>query len=379
MKKLLLMAGAMIIGSSSVWAIGVTAGTKIENNATLSYTAGGVEQNDVNTTEPDSFVVDMKVDMVLWTTDTDHDYVTPGQEDRNRSFEFTNESNADMNFTFTAYNLDNGEQADYNKTADNTDSDHDVKNLTLSCTYGSDVKESTATPPSVTFTNVKADDNISCIVTADIRTENEGAADGQAMVIELNATAVDGSGAKLQEDTDADVADRVQIVFADGESNDGLGKSGGGTGDVAGNGEEIARSGYMISTPDLKVTKISCVTEDPVNGTNYPKRIPGATIRYLFDIENNGTKAVEDVNLTDTFSDKLDLSLTPVSTEKTESQDDPCECPNSGGNARSDASVTSQTLLVQHIDVAAGSTIDADGNIQKDVKHTCVWVNTEIK
>jgi len=364
MKKGLAAVLALLVGSVGAYALGTVAGTEVKNTATLSYTAGGVQQPDVNSTE-DTFVVDHKVDMVLVTTDTDQIEVTPGQQDQVTHFYFENEGNADQNFTFTVYNLPNGEVADYDDDAD-TD---DVDNLEISCDGG--------TTWAATLTiEVPMDGNLTCDVRADIRDAANGGEDGDIMNIELNATAVDGDGNKLVEDTDGDDPTQVEIVFADGESvqngaTSGLGETGGDAEDTAGDGADLARSGYIISTPVLSVKKISCVIDDPVNGTTNPKRIPGATIRYLFDIENNGTAAVNDLNLTDTFNDALDLGGTVDSAEKSENiSNPPCVCTDSGDSISGDTTVNGQDLLIEHINV------DKAGD---DPTHTCVWVEVEVK
>lgn len=40
--------------------------------------------------------------------------------------------------------------------------------------------------------------------------------------------------------------------------------------------------------PEMLISKLSTVLADPVNGTNHPKRIPGATIRYQIVVTNQG-------------------------------------------------------------------------------------------
>jgi len=56
------------------------------------------------------------------------------------------------------------------------------------------------------------------------------------------------------------------------------------------------------SFPEMHITKSSIVIDDPVNGTTDPKRIPGATIRYCFTVDNNGTGDAEDVVIHDTLN-----------------------------------------------------------------------------
>jgi len=55
------------------------------------------------------------------------------------------------------------------------------------------------------------------------------------------------------------------------------------------------------SLPEMHITKTSIVIDDPVNGSNNPKRIPGATIRYCFTVDNNGTGDATDVAIHDTL------------------------------------------------------------------------------
>ncbi len=359
MKKILIVTALLLFGSSGAWAEGTEAGTKIENNATLSYSAGGVAQPDVNTTAPDVFLVDKKIDMNLVTTDSDQIPVTPGQTERITSYSFRNEGNADQNFSFTVANLADGQKADYDEDADDPDSE-DVTDLYISCDGGANW----ATEVTV---EVAIDSNITCQVKANIPDAEDGGEDGDIMNIELNATAVDASGAP-EDDDDNDTQGEVDIVFAEGISGEGLGSSTSGRGDKAGDGIDAARSGYIIQTPVLSVEKTSCVIEDPVNGTDHPKRIPGAKIRYLFDIENTGTGDVKDMNLTDVFQDELDLTSTVDSAKKEENLTTDCACAGDLSSKDSaDASLNSHEMTIENLNVEHGST------------HTCVWVEVEIE
>ena len=47
--------------------------------------------------------------------------------------------------------------------------------------------------------------------------------------------------------------------------------------------------------PEMSIDKRSIVTEDPVNGTNNPKRIPTSTIRYCFTVDNTGAGDADDI------------------------------------------------------------------------------------
>ena len=62
--------------------------------------------------------------------------------------------------------------------------------------------------------------------------------------------------------------------------------------------------------PDMSISKTSIVISDPVNNTTNPKRIPGATIRYCFTVDNSGDASADSVTIDDvlTGSGKDNLS-----------------------------------------------------------------------
>lgn len=49
----------------------------------------------------------------------------------------------------------------------------------------------------------------------------------------------------------------------------------------------------------ISVTKVSSVISDPVNGTNYPKAIPGAVVEYCILVSNTGTSTLTNVVASD--------------------------------------------------------------------------------
>jgi len=60
--------------------------------------------------------------------------------------------------------------------------------------------------------------------------------------------------------------------------------------------------------PSVQITKSSCVINDPVNITTNPKRIPGATIRYAFEVSNTGASAADNVIVEDDLNSNFDYS-----------------------------------------------------------------------
>ena len=368
MKKIL---GILLISSYTLWGLGTEAGTDISNTATLSYSAGGVSQPDV-TSNTDTFKVDKKIDMVLVTTDTDQIEVTPGQQDSITNYEFKNESNTNERFKFEVANLANDEEADYN---DNKDND-DVNNLEIQCTYTDADGNSQTTDWASSFViKIKEDTNATCKVRADIKTADNGGDDKDIMNVELKATAYKSDTEAETETTDADTQDGVDVVFADGVSGDTLGSSNSGKGDTARDGKEVARSGYRIATPVLSVTKTSCVISDPVNGTDKPKRIPGAIIRYMFDIKNTGTGDVNNITLKDDIDSNLLVDNVKNSAKKDENLTDACSCSSEPSTGISDdVTVDNQNVKIENLNVEHGSTQSDSGE-----KHTCVSFEVEVK
>jgi len=364
MKKRVTATLVSLMATTTIYASGTDAGTDISNSATLEYSAGGVKQNNVQTATPDTFKVDKKVDMVLTTTDTNQIEVTPGQEDRITNYEFKNEGNANQYFKFTASNLTNDKEADYDTDKDN----QDVDNLEIKCEY-TKPDGSTATAdwaPSFTI-EIKKDTTATCQVRADIKAPGT-AQDKDIMNVELLSTAVtDSTGDTAEKESDTESADKIDVVLADGVADNTLGSSDSGKGDSPKDGKEAARSGYIVVTPVLSVTKTSCVVSDPVNGTSTPKRIPGAIIRYMFDIENTGTGDVSDVNITDSIQSELLTDNTKDSAKKDENKTS-CSCATEPQtDISNDTTVNGQDVKIEHISVEHGG------------KHTCVSIETEIK
>jgi len=377
MKKL---ATVLLLSSYTLWGLGTQAGTDITNSATLSYSAGGVTQPDIDS-NTDTFKVDRKIDMILVTTDTDQTEVTPGQQDKITNYEFRNESNTNERFKFEVANLNNDDEADYDTDKDNDD----VNNLEIQCTYTDGSGNSQTKSWASDFViEIKEDTNATCQVRADIKDADHGGEDKDIMNVELKATAYKSDTEKETETTSDDTQGTEDVVFADGESvangsdSNGLGKTesddNGHKGDTKGNGIEVARSGYRIVTPVLSVTKTSCVISDPVNNTSHPKRIPGAIIRYMFDIKNTGTGDVNDLSLSDDIDSKLLLGNTKNSAKKDENGTDACVCStNPSKPISSDVTINDQNVKIEHINVEHGSTQTDNGE-----KHTCVAFEVEI-
>jgi hypothetical protein len=344
MKKILVAASVMLFGFIGVQAAGTVSGTSVDNSASLSYAVSGVTQNPVNS-NTDTFLVDKKIDFVLSNNDGDQVIVVPGQTDAATTWSFRNEGNADQNFTFTARELIGGESI-YN------DADTKDTNGPLTIEY-----DNGGVWTALSTLEVAVDTNI----TIRIRTNIDATrVDGDVMNIELKSVAVDSNGATEINTAGADNKTAVDTVLAEGT---GIATEG----NTEHDGEFMRWGGYIVNAPILDLTKLSCVLNDPINGTTDPKRIPGATILYILDINNTSTTTdATDVNLSDTVDGALDISGT-IRALMNDGQDS-CSCTDGvqGSGVGANDNVNGQDLSITGLYITAG-------------KHNCVSFEAVIK
>jgi hypothetical protein len=357
MKKILVAATVMLFGYISAYAEGTEAGTSISNSASLSYAVSGVAQTAVNS-NTDTFVVDKKIDFAMANNDGDQIVVVPGQSNAETTWSFRNEGNMDQNFTFTAADLAG---ATVYGDADTQDTDA----LTLEYNNG-------GVWAALTTLEIAQDTNITIRIRADI---GNGRSDGDVMNVQLKAVAVDSAGvaetATAGSDTQGGTPD---IVLAEEDTAAPNAES-----NVHYNGETLRWGGYIVNAPKLDLTKSSCVHDDPVNGTTNPKRIPGATIVYVFDINNTSTTTdATDVNLTDDFSDDLTTAALSRVWKGTTAV---CEC--NDGEDHGDAAVggggADDTANVNASTNAGTNVMDLTGISITQSTHTCIAVTADIE
>ena len=342
MKKILSMAAIMLLCTSDLTAGGTAAGTSVSNSASLSFSVGGVAQTAVSS-NTDTFVVDKKIDFVLTNNDGDQVIVVPGDTDEITTWSITNEGNLAQNFTFTAAQLTSGETIYAN--GDTQDSE------ALTLEYSTDG----TTWNALTTIEIAIDDTVSIQIKTNIDSTR---VDGDVMNIKLQAVAVDTDGAAEVVTAGSDTA-AIDIVLAEGVDA---------TGDVAKNGTFVAWGGYIVNAPNLTLTKSSCVLEDPINGVSAnAKRIPGATVLYILDIENTGTTTdAIDVNISDTLAETLDNAT--ISNIQQHDGQSACTCVN--GTAYSGGAVA--------INSGAASLIKINGLTITKAKHNCVSFEVDI-
>lgn len=368
MKKIIIVASLMMLGTSSIWAAGTESNTPITNNASLSYTVGGGSTTYTTDTATlgtgDSFVVDRKIDMVLVTTDTDQTHVAPSQEDMETQYSFKNEGNHNQHFKFEVSNLANGEKADYDDDSDNKqvreDAGHEMVIEYNDGTNGWQVL------PANGFLTVPQDATYTFRVKADIP-DSSTVEDEDIMNIELKATAYNDNEDAAEEESTTETANVEDVVLADGVNHTTLGdndnSANGGAHsnnpDTEKDGIELARSGYVVFVPKLSISKTSCVINDPVNGdgtvagTHTPKRIPGATIRYMITLENTGSDSASNVTIKDTLdSSYVDGTNIQIANVKKVESTNSCDC-TSPGTDDADHSESGMETTITGINVSA--------------------------
>jgi len=353
MKNLLSVVTILVLSSVGSIAAGTTVGTNVKNTATLSFKVSGVTQADVTSNE-DSFVVDKKIDMLL-THDDDpkHVIVVANKQDEQRSFTLTNESNDEQKFSLAVSNL-NGETYDSKKDS------ADMQNLEISIDGGSNWS---AGPIQTDI--LDADENLTVLVRGDVA---DSALDGEVMNIQLEATAVKDDGSVETSTTDADDKDEVDIVLGEGAGVTDFDNT-------PFDGKFSAWGGYLVNTPNVDLTKLSCVYTDTVTSDDtLAKRIPGATVVYVFDLNNTSDSTdATDITLSDSLSTNYDLTDTVASAKSAEDKTTACSCTYGdaeGGNGGSDisanASLSGSDLTLSSLKVSKNS-------------HTCVSIQVKIK
>lgn len=333
MKKIVVIASMMLFGFIQANAAGTDFGTDITNNATLSYSVGGVAQTD-EVSNDDVFKVDRKVDTEVATTDSTNVVVVPGDniapQDNNKplTFTVTNSSNGNQDYILSASNLATGTATLDAGELDSVDFATDLKICTDATCSGGDISGT-----NIPFTE---DETKTYYVFADIPNT---AADGDRGSIALTATAVDDGTTTIMTDDSgtADDPSVVDIVFAE--------DAGVSAGDAQYDGKHSALSAYEVASATITANKTSCVVDDNLVGDSDntdDKRIPGATIRYTININNAGSADATSASLADT----LQADLTFVSGEI---RDAACNCAIPAGNVIATDTVT-----------AAGQAVTAD-------------------
>ena len=262
---------AIMAATSATWAAGTTAGTDINNTASITYSVGGNAQTPIESSEAGNstpgngngsattFKVDKKIDLSVTPATTVN--VTPNSSGA-LTFQVTNEGNSVEDFAFNISEIAGG---DFDATG---------------CT---------AAPANINSLAVDTPTNVvvTCnIPNSGVNTANNGGVANAGTVANTKTSVIDllASVTGVTESTGADTA-AVDVVFADntGTATDGADR----------NAKHSATGTYVVNTADISVAKTSAVTKMSINGADVagtgvdaPKRIPGSTIEYTITVSN---------------------------------------------------------------------------------------------
>lgn len=284
--------------SAPALAVGTTAGQEITNSVTVTYQVGNDPDTQQQVEDSDTFLVDRRIDVNVNFVDGTPVTVAPGETQAVLVFDITNQSNDAVDLDLTTVLTDGN---DDNIGAFTIYRDLDGNGV---------LDQADIDAGTITFLDeVAADDGeggetIRVLVVADITTDavNDDIFD-VVLVANAHEAGEAGLGAEITETAGGDTDDGVETVLADG----------------TGTGEEIARDGahsdlgtFDVAGAVVSVVKSSRVVEDPVNGTDNPKAIPGATIEYCIAVTNGPDAAsATAVNVNDDLPG--DVAFTPGS------------------------------------------------------------------
>jgi len=289
------MSAAVLLFSQHVLAVGTTAGTDVDNLATVAYDVGAVAQQVVesapgagNSTPGvgngviTTFVVDNRVDFSLVQVGTAHTIVTPGDSDAFVEFLLSNDGNSAQDFNMAVTQLASGDGA----VNTLVDTDVDMANLRIRVGNAGGVP---VLGDLAYGDEIAADAAVTVYVFGDADLVL-GLVNGDVANLELSATvAAAGTALTLGADLTDDILNPdtagLEVVFAEGGA--------------LGDGVESDRDGFEVSSAALTVSKVASVVSDPFNGTTNPKAIPGAIVEYVVTVANGGASDADAVSVTD--------------------------------------------------------------------------------
>ncbi len=280
---------------STLLAGGTESGTDIRNQATLSFGDDEDALVDIKS-NIDNFVVDTKIDVAVSTMDVSAVQTQPGKISVVLKFKVSNQGNSIQDFNLASLRS--------SSNAFGLKDNFDAENVRVFVDINNNGQyDESDTINYIDELGIDAEKVV--FIVADM--PSSGITDGSIAVYDLQAQVAKGGSAGLGDDILVDDVDSddnpltVQIVFADGEGSV--------TGDTPKDGRHSSVNAFKILIANMSIEKMSIVIRDSVNGSNHPKRIPGAVIRHCITIKNSGNADVKYVNISDDIDEtKFDIS-----------------------------------------------------------------------
>ncbi len=275
------------VGASPAFAAGTASNTSITNQASVTYSVGGVPQVTPVLSNIDSFLVDRKIDILVAEVGTTTTSVSPGQTAAVTTFTVTNQSNATLDLGLTLTQQVGG-------TAAHGGTDNfDMTGPALYLDDGDGVFDAGDTL--ITYLDEIVADGVRTVhVVANVPLgQATGSVAGVTMTAQARESGVVGTQGAVSTQTAGANTAAVDTVFADGTGTGGDGNN---------DGRDSARDDYTVAAAALSVVKTSRVVWDPVNLAVNPKAIPGARIEYCIAVTNAaGGAAATAVAVSDTL------------------------------------------------------------------------------
>ncbi len=356
--KKLAVATLLGFSATSAFAQGTLSGTSVDTTATLSFTVNG-KTSEATSTE--SYVVDNKVDMAVSTVDAQAVTVSPEQTNVLLKFKVRNDGNTVQDFLLSALTNSTTAFSGDTQVTDN----YDLTNVRVYVDSNNNGKYDDGTDTDAYIDELDPDQEKTVFIVADVPSDatndNIAVYDLQAQVAQGGTASTEGSAITSDNANQADDKATVQIVFADGQ----------GTTDAEHDGKFSSADAWKVVTANVTVSKDSIVVSDPVNGTNNPKRIPGAVVRYCYIVTNaEGGAEASGALVTDTLDQQvLDTNGQSVAMY---SGSGTCDCNSAdadvaGANGANGQDPDAQGVVKVDFDTVAGGTTE------------CAYVKATIK
>ncbi len=282
----------LLMAAPAAWAVGTPSGTSINNRATIDYSVGGVNQDDIESSPTGNstagagagadttFVVDNRVDLTVVSQGNTN--VSTSQQNAALEFLLTNVGNTTQGYLLEVVNgttnipmasveiwIEDGTTVGFQDTEDT---------LYVGGSNADDLDPNTGTA---------TDAQLTVYVVADAPAS---ATNGDTDTYWLRAITTNAGTTTATTNTGgvggADRPGTVDNVLADADAD--------GVGSVDGqyDGRHADSGDFVVAASSLTVTKTHAVISDPVNSTTNPKAIPGAVIEYTVNITNAAAAAI---------------------------------------------------------------------------------------
>jgi len=262
------------LSAAPAYAAGTTAGSSINNTATVGYSVGGVAQTAV-TSNIATFVVDRRISMTLTEPGNATTSVVPASSNQVTTFLLTNTSNAALDFGLALAQPVGGAAA--HGGTDNFDVTAPTFWINTGASAGSATYDAANSVQVTYIDELAADASRYVFVLANVpNTRVNGDVAGVTLTAQARESGATGTQGAVSTETAGANTGGMDTVFADAA----------GATDAVRDGQISARDDYTVAAALLTVNKTSRIISDPLNLAVNPKMIPGATVEYCIQVAN---------------------------------------------------------------------------------------------